>query len=119
MSSRYVTKLVYEVVTDRNTNFDKAPPLTVTGPSCTITVDKTKPGEYKAVVEMTDQFVTSKEAREVVEPFLRLWELWDDLNHQNSLRFHFAEAVDSDNDHELVLRLTLGVEGDADVTRSE
>src|SRR5690349_171197 len=87
MNDPHVDKLVYDVSKNKSTDFDKAPPLTVHRPACTISVDN-----YKATMTMTEHFVSSAEARAVVEPFLRAWEFTDDLTERNGLRFTFAAA---------------------------
>ena len=118
MNDLHVTELIYEVVTDRYVDFNNAPSLLIKQPSFTIDLGASKKDEYKAIVKMIDKFSTIKEARVVVECFLRKWELWDDLYGMNGLRFHYAGATTNDNGHEVVMRSSAELKGEGYTIKS-
>jgi len=83
MNDPHVVSLTYRIEKAETVDFDKAPPRTVDRGAFRVTLDA-----YKAKVEMVDHFASAEEARKVVEPFLRAWELEADLR-DSSDRFRF------------------------------
>jgi hypothetical protein len=92
MNDPHVVSLTYRIEKAETVDFDKAPPRTVDRGAFRVTVDA-----YTAKIEMVDHFASVEEARNVVQPFLRAWELEADL-HNSGDRFRFvyetAEVID-------------------------
>jgi len=83
MNDPHVVSLTYRIEKAETVDFDKAPPRTVDRGAFRVTLDA-----YEAKVEMVDHFASAEEARKVVYPFLRAWELEADLR-DSSARFRF------------------------------
>jgi len=84
MNDPHVVRLTYRIDKAETVEFDRAPPKTVDRGTFRVTLDA-----GKATVEMVDHFASVEEARQVVDPFLRLWEFATDL-HDPSDRFRFV-----------------------------
>jgi len=92
MNDPHVVSLTYRIDVADTVDFDRAPPKATDRGAFRITLDA-----YLATVEMVDHFASVEEARKVVDPFLRAWELEVDLRDTGD-RFRFvyqtAEIVD-------------------------
>jgi hypothetical protein len=94
MADPHVVSLTYRIEKAETVDFDKAPPRSVECKAFRITLDA-----YKAKAEMLEHFRFVEQAREVVDPFLRTWELSVDVTNPDD-RFSFVyespEIIDRD-----------------------
>jgi hypothetical protein len=75
MNDPHVKSLFYRIKHSDNIDYDKAPLLELPEPKFTIHI------EYESArIDMRDHYAAVQDARDVVEPFLRLWELTAALN---------------------------------------
>ncbi len=74
MNDPHVVSLTYRIDMADTVDFDRAPPKTVDQGAFRVMLDA---GEAK--IEMVDHFASVEEAKQVVAPFLRAWELEMDL----------------------------------------
>jgi hypothetical protein len=74
LNDPHVVSLTYGINKAETVDFDKAPPLTVDRGAFRVTIDA-----YTSKIELVDHFASVEEARNLVEPFLRAWELEADL----------------------------------------
>ena len=94
MRDPHVERLFFEIGTGEGTSFRNPPPLCFSNAL----------GEFKAtdgllVVEPLDHFASENDARAVIEPFLRSWEIETDLTAGIGtilFRFKRAETIDRD-----------------------
>ena len=70
MGDPHVVSLTYRIEKAETVDFDNAPPRSVECEAFRITLDA-----YKAKAEMLEHFAFVEQARGVVDPFLRAWEL--------------------------------------------
>jgi hypothetical protein len=94
MNDPHVVALTYRITHSEHVDFKKAPRCQAGTNAFCVVVDAGRVG-----VEMIEHFGTVQEARNVVEPFLRAWELAADLKHPEA-RFRFVyerpEVIDRD-----------------------
>jgi hypothetical protein len=75
MNDPHVKSLFYRIEHSDNIDYDKAPLLELPEPKFTIHI------EYESArIDMRDHYAAVQDARDVVQPFLRLWELTAALN---------------------------------------
>lgn len=75
MNDPHVESLFYRIEHSDSVDYAKAPPLELPEPKFTIRIKN----EW-ARIDMRDHYSAERDARDVVEPFLRLWELTAALN---------------------------------------
>lgn len=108
MNDPHVVSLTYRIEKAETVDFDKAPPLSVDRGAFRVTIDA-----YTAKIKMVDHFASVEEAKQIVQPFLRAWELEADL-HNSGERFRFvyetAEVIDRNPraDGSAVIRTEVG-----------
>lgn len=94
MRNPHVVKLTYQLKPDKNISFPGAPPIEEDRDSFHIRLDE----EY-LTIEMKEHFSSPDDARKLVEPFLRSWEIDAALfyNHP-AIQFIYkdAEVIDLD-----------------------
>ena len=92
MNDPHVSVLVYRVRHDETVNYDKASPLEYETASFKVSVKR-----CQARFEMKEHFSTVEQAREVVEPFNRQWELTTALDRDpGEFELVFLDAVVED-----------------------
>jgi hypothetical protein len=88
MNDPHVAALLYRVEHSPFVSYDKAEPFTDDLPEFRIRIEG-----RTATIEPKEHFATVEEARQVVEPSLRAWELDTALSHDaNVLQFTYATA---------------------------
>jgi hypothetical protein len=94
MRDPHVDRLLFEIGSEEGISYDRPVPLNFTNH-----LGRFDCRDGKLVVEPASHFADEDDARAVIEPFLRSWEIEADLNlNIGTIRFRFlrAEVVDRD-----------------------
>jgi len=92
MNDPHVKRLYYKVVIGKDVDYKNAPALSETTNDFEFSLD----GE-KAIFNMKQHYSSADEARAVVEPYLRAWDILIGLTHDPEdlqLKFDHAEIID-------------------------
>ena len=92
MNDPHVVALIYRVTHSEGVNFDEAEPLEFETSQFTVRVEK---GTARFTLKVDYSDVT--EACTAIEPFIRMWEMWDALNPELSgfrLVYSTSDVVD-------------------------
>ena len=70
MREPHVVKLFYQLKSGEKTSFSDPPPIEESREKFNLRLE-----EGQLVIEMKDHYPTAEDARQIVEPFLRSWEI--------------------------------------------
>jgi hypothetical protein len=89
MNDPYVEKLTYRVIIPEYTDYNNAPPTSGETGDFNWLLNKDQ-----LVIQMKTHCATENEAREIVDEYLKAWEVMAGLLHQpDSLAFRFSSAL--------------------------
>lgn len=88
MNDPHVKALHYRVIVGKDIDYNNAPPVSEITNEFDLSID----GDT-AIFEMKKHYSTADEAKEVVDEYLRAWDIWIGLEHDpDDLRFVFDRA---------------------------
>ena len=92
MNDPHVKALYYKIIFGKNVDYDNSPPLFQNTDEFDFSLD-----QKSAVFAMKQHYATVKEARSIVEEYLRAWDILIGLEHDPGdiqLKFNHADIID-------------------------